>query len=448
MDNEFTVISYNEDDLHLISIAQVHPNIFDIHAGTVDSIIPIIPIIPVIQDTVGTVNPVIPIIPIIQDTVGTVVPIIQDTVGTVNPVIPIIPIPIIQDTVGTIIPIIQDTVGTVDTIIPIIPVIQDIECKSDIVKLILKIGDYLSIDVFNKKVEYNPDVSLFVIFTAQTILNNEGSKEGKGDIIIDNNDINIPFQLTIIENNKIRYITIDSINYIIDNKSIGGVNNIIIKSSRYCDFMIKNDEFKQTIDNLYERINKSTPTIFTEEENKNHNIFNSIHMSFKMSNDDIITFIDNLLIDIDIKNIDFTVDKWYKTDFIIIRTLHDLFITLIKNILDNYKTVQGRYEQIKEIKYLMKICIKYYDNIKLLEKCCMRGAINLHNSIVKKSLEFYNSTNSIECFLCFAKYMPEYCNNNHYPVPLTKCKISAEYEKELLDDDNLRELYINNKHLL
>lgn len=408
MDNEFTVISYNEDDLHLISIAQVHPNIFDIHAGTVD---PVGPITPITQDTVGTVGPVGPIT---QDTVDPVGPIIQDTVGPVDHVI-------------------QDTI------------IQDVECKSDIVELILKIGNYLSIDVFNKKVEYNPDVSLFVIFTAQTILNDG---EGIGDIIIDNNDIDIPFQLTIIENNKVRYITIDSLNYIIDNKNIGGINNIIIKSFRYCNFMIKNDEFKQTVDNLNERINTVTPKISTEEENKNLNIFNSIHISFKMSNDDIVTFIDNLLIDMDIKNIDFTVDKWYKPDFIIIRTLHDLFTTLIKNFLDNYKTVHGHYEQLKEIKYLMKICTKYYDNIKLLEKCCIRGAINLHNIIVKKSLEFYSSTNLIECFLCFAKYMPEYCNSNHYPVPEIKKTISAEYEKEILDDDNLRELYINNKHLL
>ena len=369
MNNEFSIISYNEEDLHLISIAKIHSNIFDIHAGTMDP----------------------------MDSVGPMGPIIQDNGHT------------------------------------------------DIVELILKIGNCLSIDVFNKKVEYIPDVSLSVIFTEKTVLNDDIV-----DIIIDNKDIYIPFQLTIIENNKVRYVEIDSINYIIDNKSIGGINNIIINSFIYRNFMIINHEFKQTVDKLYDSTNndKIITKIITEEEEENNNIFNSIHISFKMSNDDIITFIDNLLIDINIKNIDFTVDKWYKTDFIIIRTLNDLIAALIKNLLENYKTVYGHHEQIKEIKYLMKICTKYCDNIKLLDKCSITGKKKLYNTIVMKSLEFYHSTNSIECFLCFAKFMPEYCNNNHYPIPLIKRKISDEYEKELLDDDNLRELYINNKHLL
>ena len=230
MNNEFSIISYNEEDLHLISIAKIHFNIFDMHAGATD---------PIIQDN-ETKDP------IIQDN-ETKDPVIQDN-ETKDPVI--------QDN-ETKDPVIQDN-ETVDIII------QDEE-KLDIVQLILKIDNYLSIDILNKEVEYNQVVPLSVIFTEKTTLN-DNVVDSYGDIIIDNKHRDIPFQLTIIENNNIRYVMIDTSNYIIDNKGIGGINNIIINSLIHCKFMIINHEFKETVDKLYDIIDndKITTKIITE----------------------------------------------------------------------------------------------------------------------------------------------------------------------------------------
>ena len=189
-------------------------------------------------------------------------------------------------------------------------------------------------------------------------------------------------------------------------------------------------------------VNEQTPELILKKAK-----YNEIKIGINMEIENIEKFIDELCNEIDFKNLQFDIENWKKKDYIILRTLNDLLFALFHNIIKNFNTLV-RDVQVKIVKNLINMYLKYHDNILFLQKCNF-GNNNIYTSIIMKVFEFYTSDHIFDSILCFIKYAPQYCNHNYYPVPRTgKLTIDPDHEEEILNNKYLKDIYLENKHYL
>jgi hypothetical protein len=206
----------------------------------------------------------------------------------------------------------------------------------------------------------------------------------------------------------------------------------------------------KNVDNYYNFINEycnRDKKVLTPEEIIKKNKFNVLNIKINMTNEDIENFIDKLCDDIDFKKLEFDIENWKTKDYIILRTLTDLLVALFHNMIRDF-SIQGKDKQVKIVKHLINMYLKYHDNIVFLQKCSL-GNNDIYITIIMKIFEFYTSNSIFESLLCFIKYAPKYCNENYYPVPYSgKIVIDDEHEEEILNNKYLRQIYLDNKHYL
>jgi hypothetical protein len=321
--------------------------------------------------------------------------------------------------------------------------VQEQEKKSKIF-LNFSIENRVDLDILNKTVNKNSLKDIKIDFVDDNT------------ILINNSELSIPFQITyfMIETEDGRCIysweTVDSINFI--QKIIHNKTTYIIKinSNKYRDYQITDNKYMKNVDKYYDFIDKyknRDKKILTEADILKKEKYDKLNIGINMSNDDIENFIDELCDEIDFKNLQFDIKIWKKKDYIILRTLNDLLIALFKNIINGFNNL-CKYEQLKIVKYLINMYIKYHNNIVFLTKCSI-GNNDLYITITAKLFEFYTIDHIFESILCFIKYAPEYCNENYYPVPQKgKIAITGEHEMEILNNKYLRDIYLENKHYL
>ena len=241
---------------------------------------------------------------------------------------------------------------------------------------------------------------------------------------------------------------VDSINFIKEITYNKTKYIIKINSNKYRDFIITDDKYIEDVDKYYNFINEycnRDKRILTPDEILKKSKYNELNIKINMTDEDIENFIDELNDEIDFKNLEFDIENWKKKDYIILRTLNDLLVALFHNIMNDFN-ILGRDVQLIIVKQLINMYLKYHDNIVFLKKCSL-GNNDIYITIIMKVFEFYTNSNIVESILCFIKYAPKYCNENYYPVPYSgKIFINDEHEIEILNNKYLRQIYLDNKH--
>ena len=306
------------------------------------------------------------------------------------------------------------------------------------------IKDRLDLDILNKTVIKNSVNDIIINF------------DNDNTILINNSELSIPFQFEYTKVGKDEGCStgleaVDSINYIKEITYNKIVYTIKINSNKYRDYIITDDKYMKNVDKYYDFIDKyrnRDTKILTEDEILKIEKYEKLNIKINMNNNkDIEKFIDELCDEIDFKNLQFDIVNWKKKDYIILRTLNDLLIALFNNIINGFNNL-CKCEQLKIIKQLLNMYLKYHDNIMFLNKCSI-GNNDLYITITAKLFEFYTINNIFESILCFIKYAPEYCNEHYYPVPQTgKMTITGDHDMEILNNKYLKDIYLQSKNYL
>jgi len=323
---------------------------------------------------------------------------------------------------------------------------QNVHKKDIVNKFHIIIYECIEIDILNKSIIKVPTVSTLPNITIDFTDDNT--------VLINNNELSIPFQIKYIKvfggEAGAGVEAVDSINFIKEltyNKTKYIIN---INSNKYHDYIITDDKYMKNVDEYYNFINEycnRDKKVLTPEEIIKKNKFNELNIKINMTVKDIENFIDELNDEFSISKLEFDIENWKKKDYIILRTLNDLLIVLFMDIMKDFNTL-CKNEQIKIIKQLINNYLKYYDNIVFFQKCSF-GNSNIYITIIMKVFEFYTKNHIFESILCFIKYAPQYCNENFFPVPSKgKITIDDEHEMEILNNKYLRQIYLDNKHYL
>jgi hypothetical protein len=302
------------------------------------------------------------------------------------------------------------------------------------------ISHIMNIDITNKNIIENSSDKIIITFT------------NDNTVLIINNELSIPFNITFAKNAVDEYYEekVDSINFIkeITHKNI--TYTIKVNSNKYRNFIITDDKYMKNVDEYYDFIDKyinRDKKVLTHELILKKVKFNELIIKINMTVTDIENFIDELSDEIDFNNLQFDIENWKKKDYIILRTLHDLLVALFHNIIKDFNNLEKN-KQIQIAKQLISMYIKYHDNIKFMQKCSF-GNNNIYITIIMKVFEFYTKEHIFESILCFIKYAPEYCNKNYFPVPSNgKINIDAIHEEEILNNKYLKDIYLENKNYL